>query len=139
MRLTKILWLAIPFVFLLAILASIFGPGRKLQPEVRVQMIAVKADPDDPADVERALKKIEEAYEFLENGVEFNKVVAAKSEALSSNTQGDMGWIGKGVLPKELEDVVFSLQPGHYSQILKGFAGDDLVYRILYVDQRRNF
>jgi parvulin-like peptidyl-prolyl isomerase len=139
MRLTKILWLAIPFVFLLAILGTIFGPGRELQPEVKVQMIAVKADPDDPADVERARKKIEEAYEFLENGAEFDKVVAAKSEALSANTQGDMGWIGKGVLPKELEDVVFSLEPGHHSEILQGSAGDDLVYRIMFVEERRNF
>jgi parvulin-like peptidyl-prolyl isomerase len=139
MRVTKFLWLAIPFVFLLAILGTIFGPGRKLQPEVKVQVIAVKADPDDPADVERARKKIEEAYEFLENGVEFDKVVAAKSEALSANTQGEMGWIGKGVLPKDLEDVVFSLEPGHHSEILKGFAGEALVYRILYVEERRNF
>jgi parvulin-like peptidyl-prolyl isomerase len=50
-----------------------------------------------------------------------------------------MGWIGKGVLPKSLEDILFKLEPGQYSEIIQDHAGDQLVFRILYVEERRNF
>jgi parvulin-like peptidyl-prolyl isomerase len=139
MRLTKILWLVVPVVFILAIAGALLSPGRKPQPEAKVRVIAIKADPADPADVERARKKIEETYEFLKNGADFAQVAGSKSEALSADSKGDMGWVGKGVLPKHLEDVIFKLEPGQFSEIIKDTAGESVVFRILYVEQRRNF
>ncbi len=139
MRITKILWLAIPLIFLLAVAAAVIGPGRKPKPEAKVRLIAVMADPNDPADMERAKQKIEEIQEMLKNGADFGNLAASKSEAQSSDINGDMGWIGKGVLPKHLEDVIFSLEPGQFSEIIQDHAGEKAVFRILYVEQRRTF
>jgi parvulin-like peptidyl-prolyl isomerase len=139
MRITKILWLAVPIVFLVVFGMAVWGPGPKPKPEVRVRVIATKANPSDPQDVERARKKIEEAYEHLKKGAKFSQVAGTLSEAESKSDDGDMGWTGRGVLPQHLEDVVFKLEPGQYSEIIQDYAGEQLVYRILYVEQRRNF
>jgi len=139
MRTTKILWLAVPLVFLLVIGIALWGPGSKRKPEVRVRVIATKANPEDPQDVERAKMKIEEAYEVLKKGAKFSQVAGTKSEADSKSDDGDMGWVGKGVLPQHLEDIAFKLDPGQYSEIIQDHAGDQLVFRILYVEERRNF
>jgi peptidyl-prolyl cis-trans isomerase SurA len=136
---TKILWLAIPFIFLLAVGVALLGPGREAKPEAKVRVIAIKADPSKPGDIERARAKIEEIYQYLKDGADFAQVAAAESEALSANTEGDMGWVGKGILPKHLEDVIFRLEPGQHSEIIKDHAGESVVFRILYVEQRRNF
>lgn len=139
MKITKILWLAVPVVFLLVIGLALWGPGPKRKAEVRIRVIATKANPEDPQDVERAKSKIEEAYEVLKKGAKFAQVAAAKSEADSKSDEGDMGWVGRGVLPQHLEDIAFKLEPGHYSEIIQDHAGDQLVFRILYVEERRNF
>lgn len=139
MRITRILWLAVPVVFLLAVGVAFLGPGRAPKPEVKGRLIIVKADPSDPADVERAHKKIEQAYEYLKNGADFAKVAASTSETISRDQSGDMGWVGKGVLPKELEDVLFQLKPGQFSEIIKDQNSEQVVFRILYVEERRNF
>ena len=138
MRMTKILWLAVPMIFLIAVGVALIGAGRKPQPEVKGRIIVLKADPDDPDDIERAQKEIEEIYQFLESGAEFAKVAETKSEAMSAANQGDMGWIGKGVLPERLENALFSLEPGHYSEVITEFTPTAVTFRILYVEERRN-
>jgi len=139
MRMTKILWLAVPLVFLLVIGVAIIGPGRKPQPEVKGRIIVVQANPSDPEDIERARKKANEIHELLKTGANFAELAGSKSEALSASHRGDMGWIGKGVLPKNLEDVLFKLEPGQFSEIIMDIGGESVVFRILYVEERRNF
>ncbi len=139
MKTVKILWLAVPIMFLVVVGIALWGPGPKKKPEVRVREIVTKANPADPKDVERAKKKIEEAYEVLKKGARFAQVAAMKSEADSKSDEGDMGWVGRGVLPQEMENIVFKLEPGHYSEIIQDTAGDQAAFRILYVEERRNF
>ncbi len=126
-------------IFLLAIVATIWAPGPRPKPEVKLRMIVVRADPSDPVDVERARQKIEKVHEYLEKGANFEQLAINESEALSASEGGEMGWSGKGVLPEGLEEIAFQLKPGQFSDIIEDHRTDDLVYRIIYVEDRRNF
>ncbi|MBI5115985.1 peptidylprolyl isomerase [Candidatus Poribacteria bacterium] len=139
MKATKILWVGVPLVFLIAVAAAQWGAGAKRRPEVWVRQIVVKADAMKPEDVERARRKIDEVYTELKKGTDFKRLAAKQSEADSSRQEGDLGWIGKGILPKRLEEVAFSLQPKHYSAIVSEIGPEVHIYRIFYVEERRNF
>ena len=139
MRINKALLIGIPVIFIFAVLVVLFGPGPKSKPMIKVRMIAVKAKRSNPDDVARARQKIDEIYEALENGEDFAELAREKSEADSRLQGGDMGWRGKGTLPPTHEDAVFHLEPGQHSEIIEDVTLEDVVYRILYVEERRGF
>lgn len=137
---TKILWIAVPAIFLIAIGLTLFGPAPELRPEVKLRQIVVLADVTDPEDVERARLKIQDVYDKLANGAEFFQLAKEQSEAPTASDGGDMGWMGEGRLPPNLEEVAFGLDKGYMSHIIEEPRGDDvLIFRILYVEDRRNF
>jgi len=136
---TKMLWVAVVIVFLIAIAAVFLGPGPDRKPEVKLRQIAVQADPSDPADVERARRKIEEIHDHLTKGANFEQLAFSESEAPNAAQAGEMGWIGRGILSKHHEDIVFRLEKGQFSDVIEDRRTEDLVYRIFYVEERRNF
>ncbi|GAB4336718.1 MAG: hypothetical protein Kow0099_09800 [Candidatus Abyssubacteria bacterium] len=139
MRTTKALWMIVAAIFVVGGALAIWGPGPERKPEVKARIIAVKADASDPEDIKRAREKIQETYDFLRKGASFEQLARNRSEADSARDGGDMGWIGRGTLSADLEEVVFSLKPGEFSEILEQKRAEDIVYRILYVEQRRHF
>lgn len=139
MRLTKILWGAVPIFFLIAIAAAVWGPGPEPKPEVRVRAIAITADISDPDEIAAAREKIEEILKSLEEGADFQEVARRESDALNASEGGDMGWMGKGMLPIHLEEEAFALEAGQHSNIIEDKASNLKVFRILYVEERRNF
>lgn len=140
MRMTKILWITVPAIFLIAIGLTLFGPAPELRPEVKLRQIVVLANVTDPEDVERARLKIQDVYDKLANGAEFFQLAKEQSEAPTASDGGDMGWLGEGRLPLNLEEVAFGLDKGYMSHIIEEPRGDDvLIFRILYVEDRRNF
>ena len=139
MRMTKILWVAVPLMFLFAAGVVLWGPGPKLKPEVKIRSIAVLADRLDPEDIERARQKIEGIQKSLESGANFERLATEQSEAANAVQGGDMGWWVKGMLPAHHEDIIFSLEPGQHSEIIKDTQTDHVVFRILYLEDRRNF
>ena len=140
MRTTKILWIAVPSIFLVAIGLTFFGPKPKLRPEVKLRQIAIVADVNDPEDVERARSKMEDAYEKIVGGADFVQVAVDHSEAPNASDGGDMGWLGEGRLPPNLEEIAFGLEKGYMSEIIEEPKGEDaVIFRILYVEDRRNF
>jgi parvulin-like peptidyl-prolyl isomerase len=140
MRITKILWIAIPVVFAVAIILTFLGPKPPAEPEVKLRQIVTVADAADPEDIERAREKIKDLYDQLEAGTDFVQLALEQSEALNAVDGGDMGWMGEGILPPTLEDVAFGLDKGHYSVVIQESMGDkQMVFRILYVEDRRNF
>lgn len=140
MRMTKILWIAVPVVFFLAAALTLLGPGPARGPEVRLRQIVVKADKSNPDDVEQAREKIQDIYERLKAGADFKELALAESEADNAKDEGDMGWIGEGILPKEFEEVAFELEPGEFSEVVEKALGYDVIsFRIFYVEERRNF
>ncbi len=64
---------------------------------------------------------------------EFEKMAKEYSIAPEAKKGGDMGWYAKGDLPKEMEDVVFSLPVGEISQVVKTPMG----YHIFRVDKEQ--
>jgi peptidyl-prolyl cis-trans isomerase SurA len=139
MRATKMLWVAVPVVFLIAIGMALWGPGPRRGPASKLRQIVVTADPLSPDDMERARQKIDEIYGKLENGANFAELAINESEARTAYDGGDMGWIGRGILPPRLENVAFQLEPGQYSDIIVEDSGNPLIYRILYVEKRHGF
>ncbi len=140
MRTTKILWLAVPAVFLIAIGLTLFGAKPERRPEVKLRQIATVADAADPLDVARACLKIADIQLKLVNRTEFAQLAKDQSEAPNAGEGGDMGWMGKGLLPPHLEEIAFSLEKGYMSEIIEEPRGEEsVIFRILYIEERRNF
>jgi parvulin-like peptidyl-prolyl isomerase len=137
---TKILWIAIPIVFILAVGLTLLGPAPESKLEVKLRQIITLADPADPEDVERARKKINDIHNQLESGADFEELAREQSEERYAIEGGDMGWIGEGLLPSNLEEVAFGLDAGSHSEIIEESKNEEkLIFRILYVEERRNF
>ncbi len=64
---------------------------------------------------------------------EFESLARKFSTAPEAKNGGRMGWYEKGDLPREMEDVVFSLSPGEVSQVVKTPMG----YHIFRLDQKQ--
>ena len=140
MKTTKILWIAVPAAFLVAVLLTLLGPAPEAKPEVKLRQIVTLADKEDAEDIERARLKIEDIHERLEQGENFASLATELSEALNSTQGGDMGWMGEGILPANLEDVAFELDGGQHSEILEEVRNEkNVLFRILFVEERRNF
>jgi len=74
-----------------------------------------------------------QALEQLRNGVDFTKL-AAEYDPI---TYGDLGWFPRGyLLDEKLEEVVFKLQPGQYSDVIQTSAGFHIVQVVEIESQR---
>lgn len=71
----------------------------------------------------------EEVYASLQTGKDFLKLTATYDPI----TSGDLGWFPRGYLDElAIEEAVFALQPGQYSQVVETMIG----FHILYVVER---
>lgn len=69
-------------------------------------------------------ERAQSVYAELQSGKDF----AELAEQFDPITYGDLGWLARGmVLDPKLEEVIFSLQPGQYSQVIRTAAGYHLV------------
>jgi parvulin-like peptidyl-prolyl isomerase len=74
-------------------------------------------------------ERAQAVYAELQAGKDF----AALAEQFDPITYGDLGWLARGmVLDPQLEEVLFSLQPGQYSPVIRTAAG----YHIVQVIER---
>ena len=71
--------------------------------------------------------------ERLKKGEDFAKLAEEVSLSPEGKKGGDLGFFGKGDMPKEFEDVVFSLPAGKLSQVIKTAYG----YHIFRVEEKR--
>jgi parvulin-like peptidyl-prolyl isomerase len=76
--------------------------------------------------------KAKEALVMLRSGMSLEQVVRQYSSPEENNGSGFMGIFVKGDLPKEVEDVVFSIPERRYSEIIETQRG----YHIFYVAKR---
>jgi Parvulin-like peptidyl-prolyl isomerase len=77
-----------------------------------------------PADTLEPYKKISQAYSRLKKGENFGKIVSEYSEDPGSkDNQGNLGWVSGMVLFPVLEDAVFSLEVGQFSQPIRTSHG----------------
>ncbi len=85
-------------------------------------------------DSAKALEKINQAYQELRNGKNFTEVsrLFSTDETLQKNG-GDIGYITVFTLPYPLENLIYSLSPGHFSRPFHSTIG----YHIFYNDGER--
>ena len=98
--------------------ASEFRSGE----EVRVRQILVH-DETVADDIEQKLKK----------GTPFEQLSNQYSLAPNAKKGGEIGFVGRGELPKMFEDEIFSLKPGSVSSVIRTESS----FHIFKVDERR--
>lgn len=94
------------------------------EPEkIRVRMIYIRNDPKDPEGHVKAKSKVEEAMEKIKAGEDFADIAAEYSNAMSRIKGGDMGFLHRGRLDKEVEEEAFALKKGDMSEIIEKNIG----------------
>jgi peptidyl-prolyl cis-trans isomerase SurA len=82
--------------------------------EAHLRMILIAIPPDAPAaEVERKKRTAQKVVELARAGRSFVELARAYSDdELTKAEGGDLGWVGKGVLVNELEEVMTTMAPG---------------------------
>lgn len=86
--------------------------------------------------IAQAKVKIDSLYNALRQGADFAKLAQRFSDdSLSARNGGEMGWIEKGTMLKEFEDVAFALRKGEMSRPFESPEG----YHILLLKDKCGF
>lgn len=80
-------------------------------------------EPTDPDVVAAAQQKADSIYEQLQKGGKFADVAKANSDGPTAGAGGDLEYFKRGVLSKELEDKVFALKAGEFTQPIRTNQG----------------
>lgn len=85
---------------------------------VKLYRIFLAAEKDEAARA-RALARIEALREELGLGADFSQLAIQHSEGPAAAQGGFVGWVERGELVPELENVAFSLSPGDISPVIE--------------------
>lgn len=97
--------------------------------KVHLRCILIKCE--RPEDEYEALHKARRVYERLKSGDDFEELVKGYSEGANVEEGGDLGWIEKGQLIEAIDQTIFSLGVGEFTDVLKTPSG----YRIFKVEE----
>lgn len=101
--------------------------------QIHARLILAAIDQNaSPEKAQEAQDKIEKVYHELEAGKDFAALAQEYSDDFYRIKGGDLGWVHRGRLEPEFENVAFSLAPGAYSKPFKTQYG----YNILKVEAR---
>jgi peptidyl-prolyl cis-trans isomerase C len=88
-------------------------------------LVTVKADADDAAKA-AAKARADKALERIKAGEDWAKVAAEVSDDPTKSRGGDVGWVQRGLLLREVEDPIFALKPGEMTGVLPSKFGYNL-------------
>lgn len=88
--------------------------------QIRLRSIFLSFNNTSEEEVE---KKANDIYEQLQKGVEFVELVEKYSEAPNVIDAGDMGFMKRGSLREELEDIAFKLEIGKITKPIRTSSG----------------
>ncbi len=91
--------------------------------QVRLQEILIASNGKDPSEFNRLRMRAEEVLEKARGGELFGELVAQYSDGPTAKQVGDLGFFRRGMLLKEIEDMVFSLRRGQITDIVEGQGG----------------
>lgn len=94
----------------------------------RVKNILIKAK--DEVSFELAKVEIDNVYIKLKEGGDFDSLAAQYSQGPNAEKGGDMGYIEKGQMLEELDNAIFKLKSGEFSEPVKS----DIGYHILKIE-----
>ncbi len=106
--------------------------GGELELKVRHIFLPVR-EGATKADVEKARAQGEKVLQRLKTGQDFAKVAKEVSKGPSAQDGGDLGWLRRGTIQKQLEDAAFALQDGAISPLVHAGPG----FHVLKVEARR--
>lgn len=111
------------------------NPERYRRPvQISARHILIKVDPDaDDAAVAVARRKIEQILAEAKQGADFAALARQYSQGPSGPNGGRLGFLPRGRLAKEFEDVAFQLKPGEISDVVRTHYG----FHIIKLDARR--
>jgi peptidyl-prolyl cis-trans isomerase SurA len=98
---------------------------------VHLRLIQLNREPDDTDDTLRA--KANDIVKQLKAGASFTDLARLYSNDSRRTKGGDWGWQRRSDLRKEFSDVLFTLEPGHYTEPIIMPEGAFL----LYVEERK--
>jgi parvulin-like peptidyl-prolyl isomerase len=101
-------------------------PGNQVyhSEQIKVRLIFVNSSEGDPEKTQaKAQQRVEAARERVLAGEEFATVAREVSEDMSREQGGEIGWISRGVIPRQLEQAVWNLEPGESSGVARGRFG----------------
>lgn len=106
----------------------------RVQDEVMVRHILVKADAGDPRQAEAAKAKAQDLLKQLRGGADFAALAKQHSDDTVTAVEGGMlGWVGRGRTVPEFEQAAFSLQKGQLSEVVQTSYG----FHILKLEDKR--
>ncbi len=85
-----------------------------------------------PSDDAQAKAKAQQLWQQLKGGADFAELARQNSQGPNAEGGGTLGWVERGRLMTEIDRVVFTLQPGELSPVIKSALG----YHILRVEDR---
>ena len=98
--------------------------GDSVQDQVCVSEILIStAKSDTPAQVTEALHKAEGLRKATQTGSSFADLAKTNSRGPSAAQGGTLGCFKRGVLAKELDGLLFRMQPGEVSDVLRTKQG----------------
>jgi peptidyl-prolyl cis-trans isomerase SurA len=91
--------------------------------QVRLSEILIPVDSEKDPNATEALAKANGIEAQLKAGKKFEDLAKAESSGPTKDNGGDLGYFKRGVLAKELEDKVFPLKAGEYSDPIRTKQG----------------
>jgi len=101
--------------------------------QVNLSHIVINTKPSSAAD-SLAVAQLREIKEQIENGASFSEMAELYSQDPGSRQQGgDLGFVARGSLVPEFEEVAFALNPGEISDVVASEFG----YHLIQLEERR--
>jgi len=95
---------------------------------VQVQHILITSASDKKADRESAKSRLFEIKKEIEDGADFADMAAAYSDCPSGKqTGGSLGWVSKGTMVSEFDNVIFDMEVSSLSSIVESPLGFHLI------------
>lgn len=91
--------------------------------QVRLSEILIADGENGAGSIEAAQQKAAGIIESLKKGEKFEDLAKAQSNGPTAANGGDLGYFKRGVLAKQLEDQVFPLKGGEYTQPIRTKQG----------------
>jgi peptidyl-prolyl cis-trans isomerase SurA len=104
-------------------LSEILISTQKAAPVKTEQGQTVLPEAPDAQMVAAAKQKADAIYTQLQNGAKFADLAKADSDGPTSQVGGDLEYFKRGTLSKELEDKVFALKAGQYTEPIRTNQG----------------
>jgi peptidyl-prolyl cis-trans isomerase SurA len=87
----------------------------KVEDQVRLKMIVLNKTGDDDTNAPALAKELQGE---IKGGAQFAQIASVYSQGSQAKQGGDMGWVDRTALRKELSDVAFSLKAGDISDVI---------------------